>query len=106
MGTADDNDPRNNNNNLDPDRSRTGRVRRSLEKGSPPVVIADDAIINIEQMLTLSTIGEEAIRNAFKSGELAGRNIGGPTGWVTTWRAYLDWAAGKSAKASTTGSSE
>lgn len=67
-----------------------------------PVVVGDDAILNLEQLLKLAPVGAHAIRAAFKSGALAGRNIGGPTGYVTTWRAFRAWAEGIDAKAQTT----
>ncbi len=72
-------------------------VKRDPAPARPPsrgvTVIGDDAVMNVRQLADASPIGESTIREAFKSGELEGRDVGGSTGFVTTWKTFCAWVS-------------
>ena len=50
-----------------------------------------EKIMGIQDVREMCSISGRVIYAALKSGELAGRNIGGRKGWITTRTAVLDW---------------
>lgn len=66
-------------------------AKRDPGEGRPVKTIGDEAVMTTRQLADHSPIGEKTILTAFESGDLEGRRIGGPTGWVTTWGAFCAW---------------
>ena len=48
-------------------------------------------IMDMKQVVKFLKVTPRVIYAAFKSGDLAGRNLGGRKGWVTTKNSVLDW---------------
>lgn len=51
----------------------------------------DALVMSVEDVVKFCGISRAYVYRALKTGELAGRNIGGTRGWLTTKTAVLDW---------------
>ena len=70
--------------------------RRSCDVVAPDVV-AGDAVLSCGQAQYLTRISTDRLHRELRAGRMRGRYVGGPTGWVTTFRAVHDWCEGKDA---------
>lgn len=50
-----------------------------------------EQVLSIKEVSAMCQISPRVIYAAFQSGDLAGRNLGGRKGWITTRTAVLDW---------------
>jgi len=50
-----------------------------------------EQVLSIKDVTKYIDVGARVIYAALQSGDLAGRNLGGSKGWVTTRTAVLDW---------------
>ena len=52
---------------------------------------ANEQVLSIKDVTRYCDVGPRVIYAALQAGDLAGRNLGGSKGWVTTRTAVLDW---------------
>lgn len=57
------------------------------------VVIGGNAIMTLRQAERIVPITRHVMLAAIRSGQLRGREVGGPRGSITTWDALCEWAA-------------
>ena len=53
---------------------------------------AGDAILTIDDVVIVTGYSREFLFRELEHGEMAGRFVGGPHSWVTTWQSVLAWA--------------
>ncbi len=78
--------------------------KTSKQKGD--AMTGQEQVLSIKEVTKYIDVGPRVIYAALQNGSLAGRNLGGSKGWVTTRTAVLDWIeSGNAAESASEGES-